>query len=282
MKRGANMNKLLIAYGLTKPQFAHLQAALPEEYELIIAACVTDLIVRNAVCVVINAANMCQDALRVLLLYYMDMGNRLDGTIVWLGRTKVPDLPSFVRCDSFLDMMTELKSILSGAQGRYNATRTSNGTVCLPTHAIEESVEADISTALHSKYGMNPDKRLVKRVHREYWAVLEAGAAEELAAVAALTRWLKTNKYPFSVECSTAFPLILYLLSITDSSPQIDLDQNPLLQKSRWNPKFVFSLSKGFQTRIIQWKEHYWLCSRIRNPSAAFERITFVFHEIGT
>ena len=62
MKRGANMNKLLIAYGLTKPQFAHLQAALPEEYELVIAACVTDLIVRNAVCVVINAANMCQDA----------------------------------------------------------------------------------------------------------------------------------------------------------------------------------------------------------------------------
>lgn len=66
------MNKLLIAYGLTKPQFAHLQAALPEEYEeyeLVIAACITDLIVRNAVCVVINAANMCQDALRVLLLY---------------------------------------------------------------------------------------------------------------------------------------------------------------------------------------------------------------------
>ena len=67
------MNKLLIAYGLTKPQFAHLQAALPEEYELVIAACITDLIVRNAVCVVINAANMCQDALRVLLLYYIQM-----------------------------------------------------------------------------------------------------------------------------------------------------------------------------------------------------------------
>lgn len=145
------MNKLLIAYGLTKPQFEHLQAALPEEYELVIAVCVTDLIVTNAVCVVSNAANMCQDALRVLLLYYMDMGNRLDGTIVWLGRTKVPDLPSFVRCDSFLDMMTELKSILSGAQGRYNAMRMSNGTAYLPTHAIEESVEADISTALHTR-----------------------------------------------------------------------------------------------------------------------------------
>lgn len=87
------MNKLLIAYGLTKPQFAHLQAALPEEYELVIAACVTDLIVTNAVCVVINAANMCQNAFRVLLLYYMDMGNRLDETIVWLGETEATDLP---------------------------------------------------------------------------------------------------------------------------------------------------------------------------------------------
>lgn len=273
------MKYKIAVYGLTNDQELLLKAALPEEYELVIAECVTDLIVTNAVCTVIDAANMGENALRVLLSYYMDVGDRLGETVIWLGNADLPELSSFVLCDSFLNLLTELDSILDCAQVRYDTMQMYGCEYAyLPKHAIEESVEADIHTALQRKYGTNPDPLIVKRVRQEFQVVLEAGAAEELAAVYELLRWLKNSKYPFNIECSTAFPLILYFLDIADSASQIDVDRNPLLQKDRLNPHFVFFLPKELQVKIKQWQSHHWLCNIKTCFGVAFERIEFIFN----
>ena len=273
------MNRQIATYGLTKQQLMLLEAALPEEYESTTAECVTDLIVTSAVCTVIDATNMGEDTLRTLLAYYMDVGDQLSETAVWLGDVELPDLSSFVRCDSFLDLLTELDSILTRAQVRYDTMQMYDDEYgYLPKHAIEESIEVDINTALHRKYGTNPDPLIVKRMRQEFQVVLEAGAAEELAAVYELIRWLKNSKYSFNTECSTAFPLILYLLDIADSASQIDLDRNPLLQKDRLNPHFTFYLHNELQVKIKEWQSYHWLCNIKGNTSIAFERIEFIFN----
>ena len=273
------MNRQIATYGLTKQQLMLLEAALPEEYESTTAECVTDLIVTSAVCTVIDATNMGEDALRTLLAYYMDVGDQLSETAVWLGDVELPDLSSFVRCDSFLVFLTELDGILARAQVRYDTMQMYGDEYgYLPKHAIEESIEADIHSALQRKYGVNPDSQIVKRIHQEFQVVLEAGAAEELAAVYELIRWLKNSKYSFNTECSTAFPLILYLLDIADSASQIDLDRNPLLQKDRLNPRFAFYLPNELQAKIKKWQSHHWLCNIKGNTSIAFERIEFIFN----
>ena len=107
------MSHKITTHGLTEQQLMLLEAALPEDYELTTAECVTDLIVTNAVCTLINAANMGEDALRSLLAYYMDVGDRLDETVVWLGKVELPNLPSFVRCDDFLQLLPKTNISLS-------------------------------------------------------------------------------------------------------------------------------------------------------------------------
>ena len=273
------MKNKVITYGLAAEQVSLLRPVLPEDYGLETTECLTDLIVGNPVCTIIDSTNMNEDALHVLLAYYMDVSDRLDETVVWLGNADLPELPSFICCDSFLDLLPELENIITKAQARYDAMQMYNGEYAyLPKHAIEESIEADINTALQRKYGTNPDPLIVKRMRQEFQAVLEAGAAEELAAVYELIRWLKNSKYSFNTECSTAFPLILYLLDIADSASQIDLDRNPLLQKDRLNPHFAFYLPNELQAKIKQWQSHHWLCNIKTSPGVAFERIEFIFN----
>lgn len=273
------MKNKVITYGLAAEQVSLLGAVLPEEYELTTAECVTDLIVTDAVCSIIDTSSLDDEGRLVLIAYALDVGDQMDGTMVWLGGMEPPALSSFVCCDSFLDMLTELESILTRAQVRYDTMQMYGGEYAyLPKHAIEESLEADINTALQRKYGANPDSLTMKRVRQEFQVVLEAGAAEELAAVYELIRWLKNSKYSFNTECSTAFPLILYLLDIADSASQIDLDRNPLLQKDHLNPHFAFYLPNELQAKIKQWQSHHWLCNIKTSPGVAFERIEFIFN----
>lgn len=114
------MNNKINVYGLSDAQHSVLDAALPEGYNLETAECVTDLIVGNPVCTVIDAANTSEDSLHVLLAYYMDVGDQLDETVVWLGNSDLPNLPSFVRCDDFLQLLINSKEIMSKAQDRYS------------------------------------------------------------------------------------------------------------------------------------------------------------------
>lgn len=244
------MNRQIATYGLIKQQLMLLEAALAEEYELTTAECVTDLIVTNAFCAVIDATNMSEDALRVLFAYYMDAGDRLNETVVWLGDAELPELPSFERCGSFLELQTELQSIISRAQDRYDIMQLYTSEYgYLPRHAIEESLESDAYAALYRKYGGNLDVDTVRMVRRHWQAVLEAGAAEELAAVYELTRWLKGQGYHFEIKCATPFPFILELLNITGANPRYEASE----------ADYTFVLPRCLETQIKQWHEHHWL-----------------------
>ena len=234
------MRHIITAHGLTEQQQMLLVAALPVEYELKTVECVTDLIVTNAFCTVIDAINMSEDALRTILAYYMDVGDRLDETVVWLGNAKLPDLPSFVRCDSFLELLPELEGILTRAQDRYEAMQMYSGEYAyLPKRAIEESIETDIYAALHRKYGTNPDPLIVKRMRQELTALREVDAfqntLQDLAAAFELSRWLKAKGVPFFVEYTTASGLIPYLLGITHTNPLPPHTFCPVCKKLIWN-----------------------------------------------
>ena len=233
------MNGQIATYGLTKQQLMLLEAALPEEYELTTAECVTDLIVTDATCTIIESSSLDKNALNTLLAYYMDVGDRLDETVVWLRDAELPKLPSFVMCSGFLDLLTELESILTRAQVRYDTMQMYGSEYAyLPKHAIEESIEADINTALHRKYGMNPDPLIVKRMRQELTALREVNALQnalqDLAAVYELSRWLKAHNIPFFVEYVTASGLIPYLLGITHTNPLPPHTFCPECKKLHW------------------------------------------------
>ena len=233
------MRHKIAAYGLAEQQFILLEAALPETHELVEAECVTDLIVTDVTCAIIESSSLDKNALNTLLAYYMDVGDRLDETVVWLGNVELPDLPSFVRCDSFLDLLTELDSILARSQVRYDTMQMYGGEYAyLPKHAIEESIEADVNTALHRKYGRNPDPLIVKRMRQELTALREVDALQtalqDLAAVYELSRWLKAQNIPFFVEHVTASGLIPYLLGITHTNPLPPHTFCPKCQKLHW------------------------------------------------
>lgn len=244
------MNNLIITYGLTAEQLTLLRAAVLERYEVTAADCVTDLIVTNAFCAVIDATNMSEDALRVLLAYYMDVGDRLNETVVWLGDAELPELPSFGRCGGFLELLTELQSILSRAKDRYDTMQLYTSEYgYLPRCAIAESLESDVYAALYRIYGDNPEDATVRLVRRQWQAVLEAGMAEELAAVYELTRWLKGQGYHFEIKCTTSFPFILELLSITGANSRCEASE----------ADYTFVLPRCLETQIKQWHEHHWL-----------------------
>lgn len=89
----------------------------------------------------------------------------------------------------------------------------------LPKHALEESIEADIYTALHRKYGKNPDPIILKRMRQEWTALLESSNAVDLAAVYELARWLKRNQHPYKISGDATSGFIPYLLGITNVNP---------------------------------------------------------------
>jgi len=214
------MNHKIAVYGLTEEQISHLAAALPVGYDVMSAECVTDLLVTDAVCCVVDASKMSKDAMNTLFAHYTDVSDRLDETVVWLGDVELPDLSSFVRCDSFLVFLTELDGILARAQVRYDTMQMYSGEYAyLPKRAIEESLEQDIYAALHRKYGDAPDANILRRLRREWTAVLETDAAAELAAAYELTRWLRRSAQPFWAGGDAVSGLIPYLLEITDVNP---------------------------------------------------------------
>ncbi len=289
----------LVVYGLTEEQVSNLAAALPEGYVVAVAECVTDLIVTNAVCTVIDAENMDEEAFRVLLARYMDVGNRLDETVVWLGDAELPEQPFFIRFGSFPELLTELDSVIAKAQTRYDTMQMYVGEYAyLPKHAIEESIEADIHASLQRKYGDTPDKEIIKRMRQELTALQETDALPELAAAYELTRWLRQNNHPFWCSGSATSGLIPYLLEITDVDPLPPHLHCPKCHHIIWKreykdgfdipaevcphcgttlqpdghdlvwqeyasygrtPNYVFHTSYEQQEEIVKWVQNHWL-----------------------
>lgn len=234
------MNCKVMAYGLAEEQISFLEATLPEGCKLLTTECVTDLIVADTVCTVIDATKMGKDAMNPLLTYYMDVGDRLEETVVWLGNVEIPELPSFVGCESFLDLLTDLEGIIARAKTRYDTAQMySSESAYLSKRAIEESIEADIYAALRRTYGNAPDPLIVKRVRRELASLREVdvfqNTLQDLAAVFELSRWLKARNVPFFVEYTTASGLIPYLLGITQTNPLPPHTLCPQCKKLHWN-----------------------------------------------
>lgn len=234
------MNRKITLWGISQEQVTPLEARVPDGYEVSIAECVTDLIVTSAVCTVIDATIMGEDTLRALLAYYMDVGDQLNETVVWLGDVELPDLSSFVRCDSFLVFLTELDSILARAQVHYDTMQMYGSEYAyLPKRAIEESLEGDIYSALHRKYGKKPDSLILKRMRQEWTALLESGNVADLAAVYELTSWLKRNQHPYKISGDATSGLIPYLLRITNVNPLPPHLHCPKCHRTIWQPAYT-------------------------------------------
>ncbi len=212
------MKNDVITYGFTNEQLSLLMEHIPDGYELITAECVTDLIVTNAVCTLIDAANMGEDALRSLLAYYMDVGDQLSETVVWLGDVELPNLPSFVRCDDFLQLLLKCKEIVEQAQCRYDTMQQYTDIYSyLPRHTIAECLEADIWVAFQKMAKIYPDFYTREDFREEWMKVLNTeNGAELLASVYEFCRWLKMRRIPYRLE-SACFDLLDWIMGIMDS-----------------------------------------------------------------
>jgi len=242
------MNRQITVHGLTKQQLMLLEATVPEEYELEIAEYVTDLIVGNPVCTIIDAADMGKDSLRVLLAYYMDVGDRLDETVVWLGDTDLPKLPSFVQCDDFLQLLLNIKEIMRKAQDRYDImAQYTDMYSYLPKHAIAECVEADFFASLKQRL---PNFSLCEA--RKIWqGVLEQEEGPEfLAAICDLLRWLRRKNILFRMSHGYLWQIPVLVMTTVGGNP-----------KAEEGFSFCF-FKRDFQT-VHNWLQHHWY---FRNP----------------
>ena len=212
------MKNDVITYGFTNEQLSLLMEHIPDGYELTIAECVTDLIVTDAVCTVIVPQNMGEDAVRSLLAYYMDVGDRLDETVVWLGKVELPNLPSFVRCDDFLQLLINCKEIVARAKCRYDIMQQYTDIYSyLPQHAISECLEADVWSAFQKMAKKYPDFYTREDFQEEWMKVLNTeNGAELLASVYEFCRWLKMRRIPYRLE-SACFDLLDWIMGIMDS-----------------------------------------------------------------
>lgn len=239
------MNRQITTYGLTQQQKMLLEAALPDEYELTAAECVTDLIVTDAVCTVIDSINMEENTLRVLLAYYMDVGDRLDETVIWLGNTDLPDLPSFVRCDDFLQLLLNCKKIMSEAQARYEImAQYTDMYSYLPKHAIAECLEADFYSQMKCFIPQHP----LQEARRIWQSVLELDNGPEfLGSICELCRWLQKQGIPFYMSHGYLWQLFVLVFTMTEDGI------NPTDEEG-----FTIYVPQKELLTVKNWLRHHW------------------------
>ena len=222
-----------------------LRTMLPEGYDLESTECVTDLIVGNPVCPIIDATKLDKEALPVLLAYYMDVGDRLDETVVWLGTVDLPDLPSFVRCDDFLKLALNIKEIISKAQERYDImAQYTDMYNYLPKHAIAECLEADFYTQVRRLIPPHP----LKEARRIWQSVLELeNGPEFLASICELCRWLQKQHIPFRMSHGYLWQLFVLVFTMTEEGV------NPTAEEGFT----IYVPQKEFST-VKKWLRHHW------------------------
>ena len=262
------MSNKIIVYGLPKEHQSVLTAVLQEQYEIAVSDCVTDLITSNPICTIIDSTNMNVDALRVLFSYYMDVGDRLDETVVWLGNADLPELPSFVRCDDFLQLALNIKEIISKAQERYDImAQYTDMYSYLPKHAIAECVEADAMAAYQKLYKIHPGFYSPDEFRAEWQKVQRTeNGAELLAAVSEFSRWLKRKGISYRV-LSEPFGMLNWVMDITDESYFVE-DSDV----------YQFLVTPDNLSAINKWLENHWY---FRNPDPRFQVCTFGGLETG-
>ena len=236
------MNNIIITYGLLEEQRTLLESALSGEYEISRLDCITDLIVTDAVCTVINAEKLSEAGMRTLLAYYMDVGDRLDETVVWLGNVDLPKLPSFVQFENYLQLLLNCEQTIKQAKSRYDIMQQYTDIYgYLPRHAIAECLEADIYAALQRESEGKTDALSEKAFRLEWMKVLEMEKGPEfLASVYELCHWLKKINILYRLE-STCFDLIDWVMGLDepfcncgDTSYTLCISNNDLPEVEKW------------------------------------------------
>lgn len=263
------MKYKVAAYGLTEEQVSHLAAALPEEYEVIAADCVTDLIVADSVCSIINGDALDLRTTQILVSFFLDAGDCLSERVIWLGDDPLPDTLKrrFLCYTSISDLLLELKGIVTQAQIHCDHQQLYKAEFrFLSRRAIEDTMEEEIENALRCRFGDRPSKELRDRLRQEWAGILEVDGAPELAAVYELTRWLKGHDYPFWCGNPTTSSFIPYLLGITSVNPlppDMAEDGHNLVWREfcggGLSPRYVFHLSKRLMPEIAAYLEGHWL-----------------------
>ena len=244
------MNNIIITYGLPKDQISLLEAALPETFELVLAECVTDLIVTDATCTIIESSSLDKNALNTLLAYYMDVGDRLDETVVWLGKVEIPNLPSFVRCDDFLQLLINCKEIVARAKCRYDIMQQYTDIYSyLPKHAIAECLEADYYSALKQWLPNYP----LKAARKQWMSVLKLeNGAELLASICELCRWLQKENITFRMSHEARWQIFVLLFFMTEDGISYTSEC-----------EFDFCFCEEDYHKVKLWLQNHWY---FRNP----------------
>lgn len=244
------MKNDVITYGFTNEQLSLLMEYMPDGYELTTAECVTDLIVTDAVCTVIVPQNMGEDAVRSLLAYYMDVGDRLDETVVWLGKVELPNLPSFVRCDDFLQLLINCKEIVARAKCRYDIMQQYTDIYSyLPKHAIAECLEADYYSALKQWLPNYP----LKAARKQWMSVLKLeNGAELLASICELCRWLQKENITFRMSHEARWQIFVLLFFMTEDGISYTSEC-----------EFDFCFCEEDYHKVKLWLQNHWY---FRNP----------------
>ena len=257
------MKKTIAAYGLAENQFASMISELPEDYKLHISETITDLLVADAVCYIIDSEALDEDGVNILQNYYIDAEDYVSEQIVWIGEN--PPCKSFACYVSFEKLFAEMGSIVEKAQHRYDIYAMYCGEYAtLPARFIADSLEQDVLCALYRKYGEKPDQAILKRMRREWEELLEAEATQELAAVYELTLWLRKNKQPYWIGGHAPSGFVPYLLGITRVNPlPPELGGQNLVWQEFCGygraPLYEIHLSADLRPRVIEWLKDHWL-----------------------
>ena len=111
-------NISIVAYGLETAQLSQLNEAMAYSYTLQLVETITDLLVADALCCIINAEALDAKGVSILQNYYIDAADYSTEQIIWIGET--PPCKAFPCYGSFGEMLEELDSILQAAQHRYD------------------------------------------------------------------------------------------------------------------------------------------------------------------
>lgn len=82
-----------------------------------------------------------------------------------------------------------------------------------------ERLEKEIDTALHRRYGKNPNPAILCRVQQEWRAMQERECVLDVAALWETAQWLRTSGQPYWMGSFAGANLLLYLLGITNTNP---------------------------------------------------------------
>lgn len=286
----------VVAYGLTAAQTAHLTAALPMGYALRTAESVTDLIVEDAVCYIVNAQALDARGIHLLQSYYVEVGEYANEKVIWIGAPQPPEaLQNVFLCAHSFEALTEnLEAVLQAARHRYEMESAHHSAYSLMTERmIADSLEEDIDAALHRKCGKTPDPAILKRIRKEWTALLEVDAVPDLAAANEFACWLKANHHPFWISGDIASGMIPYLLGLTRTNPLpphlycpqchrviwqsvnipaavCEMDGTAMIPDGHnlvWQefcsygrvPIYVFHLPEDIEGEVRAWLDHHWL-----------------------